>query len=700
MRKYLYVLFFYIIFFGITNNTGAQTMDNPFFKEWTTPFQTPPFNDIKLEHYMPAYEAGIKEQKSEIEAIANNKEKPTFLNTIEAMEKSGKLLSKVNRVFGALNSSINNEEMQKIAEKSASLLAKHNDDIYFNQELFKRVKTLYNERTKLKLNEEQATVLENYYLDFIIGGSNLKPKEKERFRQINEELSLLTLKFGDNVRKENSKFLLIVDKKEDLAGLTDDQISSASAKAKEKGMEGKWIFTIDKPTLLPFLELSQNRSLREKMYKAYMNRGNNNDELDNKKTFSKIISLRVEKAHLLGYKNYADVVLQRKMAKTPDAAIKFLNDMWKPTMKKAKLEVADMQKIIVKEGGKFKLQPWDWWFYAAKVKKDKYDLNEEMIRPYFQMENVVKGVFAVATNLYGIKFVERNDIQIYHPEVKVYEVLEADGKHLGVFYTDYFPRESKTSGAWCGSFRDESNINGNLLTPVVYNVGNFNKPTSDKPALLSVDDVTTMFHEFGHALNALFQNVTYPYSGNVPTDFVELPSQVMENWALQPDVLKMYAKHYKTGEIIPDELIKKIANAKHFNQGFETGEYIAASILDFDWHTISETKEQNVNKVEKASIKKMKLIPEILPRYMTTNFIHIASHGYEAGYYSYLWSAVLDADAFEAFMEKGLFDKKTADSFRKNVLSVGASGDLMKFYKTFRGRGPKVDALLKSRGLI
>ncbi|MDP4114634.1 MAG: M3 family metallopeptidase [Bacteroidota bacterium] len=700
MRKYLYLLFFFILFYGITNNTGAQTMDNPFFKEWNTPFQTPPFNEIKLEHYMPAFEAGIKEQKGEIDEIANNKAKPTFANTIEAMEKSGKLLVKVNRVFQNLNSAITNDEMQKIAEQSAAMLAKHNDDIYLNEKLFERVKAVYNERAKLGLKEEQKTVLENYYLDFKNGGANIKAKDKERYRNINNELSQLTIKFADNVRKENNKFQLVVDKKEDLAGLTTDQIQAAAEKAKEKGMEGKWIFTIDKPTLLPFLQFSEKRELREKMYKAYMNRGNNNDELDNKKIYAKIISLRTEKAHLLGYKRYADLVLQRKMAKTPEAAMKFLLDVWKPTMKKAKAEVAEMQKIIDREKGNFKLQPWDWWYYAEKVKKEKYDLNEEMLRPYFQMENVVKGVFAVATKLYGLQFIERKDIQVYHPEVKAYEVKEADGRHLGVFYSDYFPRESKSNGAWCSSFRDQTNIDGNFVTPVVYNVGNFTKPTTDKPALLSVDDVTTMFHEFGHALNALVQKVVYPYSSNVPTDFVELPSQIMEKWALQPEVLRMYAKHYKTGEVIPDELINKISNAKFFNQGFETGEYIAASILDLDWHMLSDTKERDVAKFEKESIKKMNLIPEILPRYMTTNFLHSGSLGYEAGYYSYLWSAVLDADAFQAFQEHGLFDKKTADSFRQNILEVGSRGDLMKFYKQFRGRAPKVDALLKYRGLI
>jgi peptidyl-dipeptidase Dcp len=699
MKSKLYLFFILIFAVSIINQAQEKRMNNPFFTKWKTPFQTPPFTEIKLEHYLPAFEEGIKEQKAEIEAITGSKSKPTFANTIEAMEKSGELLTKVNGVFGSLLSALTNDEMQVVAEKVAALTSKHTDDIYLNENLFAKIKSIYNEKDKLKLTPEQKTLLENYYLDFTRGGANLNANQKEKLRKINDELAQLTLKFGDNVRKENSKYELIVDKKEDLAGLPEASIQAAAEKAKAKGLEGKWKFTIDKPTLLPFLQYSEKRELREKIYKAYMNRGNNNDDLDNKIILSKIISLRVQKANLLGYKTYADFVLQRNMAKTPTTVMKFLNDIWAPTMGRAKTEVSDMQKIVDKEGGNFKIAPWDWWYYAEKVKKEKYALDEEMLRPYFELNNVLKGAFDVAEKLYGIKFYERKDIPIYHPEVKVFEVKEASGKHIGLLYTDYFPRESKQNGAWCGGFRGQSNIGGKFITPLVTNSGNFSKPTADKPALLSVDEVSTLFHEFGHGLHALFQNVHYPRSGSVPSDFVELPSQIMENWAMQPEVLKMYAKHYKTGETIPQALIEKIENAKFFNQGFETGEYIAASILDMDWHTITDIKEQDVAKIEKESITKMGLIPEILPRYLSTNFIHIATWGYEAGYYSYLWSAVLDSDAFEAFMEKGLFDKTAANSFRKNVLEKGGSEDLMAQYKKFRGREPKVDALLKKRGL-
>ena len=699
MKKYFYLLSFLLIFF--TLNIPAQVPDtnNPFFKEWKTPFQTPPFSEIKKEHFLPAFEKGIEQQNEEFAAIVNNEVQPSFENTIVAIEKSGELLTNVIKVFSSLNGTDTDDEMQKIAEKSTSMLSKHFDDFYLNEKLFQRIKTLYNEKETLNLTTEQNRVLENYYLDFVRGGANLNGEEKEKLRKINDELSQLVLKFGDNVRKENNKFELIVDKKEDLAGLPDASIQAAKEKAEAKGLKGKWLFTIDKPTLIPFLQFAENRDLREKMYRVYMNRGNNNDELDNKKIFSRIIVLRVEKANLLGYKTYSDFVLQKKMAKTPENVYSFLNDIWKPTTKRAKSEAADMQKLIDAEGGKFNLEPWDWWYYAEKVKKEKYALDEEMLRPYFKLENVIDGVFAVATKLWGLQFVERNDIEVYNPEVNVFEVKEADGKHIGILYTDYFPRAGKTNGAWCGDFRGQSNINRHYITPLVTNVGNFSKPTSDKPALISLDEVRTLFHEFGHALHVLLQNVTYPSAASVPSDFVELPSQIMENWAMQPQVLKMYAKHYETGEIIPQELIDKIDNSKFFNQGFETLEYIAASLLDMDWHVITDTVEKDVTKFETESILKMGLIPQIWPRYLTTNFIHIATWGYESGYYSYLWAAVLDSDAFEAFMETSLFEKAIAESFRRNILEKGGSEDPMDLYIKFRGRKPMVDALLKKRGL-
>lgn len=697
MKKILLILVFCGLMLPV-QRVNAGNADNPLLKEWNTPFKTPPFNSIKTEHYLPAIEEAIKLHESEINSIADNKEKPDFRNTIEALEKSGVLLNRVNRVFSAINSANTSDEIQIIAEKITSALSSHTDDIFLNEKLFKRIKAVYESPEKQNLTPEQKTVLENYYLDFTGGGANLNEEEKEKLRKINDELSQLVLKFGNNVRNENAKFELIVDRAEDLKGLTSVSIQDAADKAKAKGMEGKWIFTIDKPTLLPFLQYAENRILREKMYKAYMWRGNNNDELDNKKIFSRIVSLRVMKANLLGYKSYSDFVLQRRMAKTPENVMKFLNELLTPAIKKAKSEAADMQKIIDAEGGGFKLEPWDWWYYAEKVKKEKYELDEEMLRPYFRLENVISGAFDTAEKLWGIKFEERKDIEVYHPEVKVFEVKEKDGKHLGLLYTDYFPRAGKVNGAWCGGFRDQSNLNG-FIAPLVYNVGNFSRPSGDTPALLSVDEALTLYHEFGHGLHSLLQNIHYPGASPVATDFVELPSQILESWALQPEVLREYAKHYKTGEAIPDILIEKIRKTRHFNQGFETLESLAASILDMNYHMISDTKEIDVDKFEADAIKKMGLIPEILPRYMTTNFIHIATWGYESGYYSYLWSAILDSDALGAFEENGLFDRVTADSFRKNILETAGSLPLMEQYKKFRGREPGIEALLRQRGL-
>jgi peptidyl-dipeptidase Dcp len=600
-------------------------------------------------------------------------------------------------VFGALNGANTTDEIQKIARVTTPMLAKHRDDIALNDKLFPRIKSVYMDKDKL--TEIERNVVENYYKNAVRSGAELDDTGKEKLRQINQELSMLGLKFSENALKETNAIALVIDKKEDLIGLPEDVINSAAELAKSKNMDGKWAFSLQKPSFIPFLQYSQKRELREKLFKAYINRGNNNNEFDNKKIVSRVASLRVDRANLLGYKTFADFVLERNMAKNPDNVYKFLNDLWIPAIKRAKMEVADMQNIIDKEGGNFKLAAWDWWYYAEKVKKEKYDLDEAMLRPYFKMENVRAGAFEVASKLYGIKFIKRNDIEVYHPDVEVFEVQESDGKHIGIFYSDYYPRDGKRSGAWSSGFRGQQNIEGKFITPLVYNVGNFSKPTADKPALMSIDEVNTLFHELGHGLNSLFSNYDYPGGRNTPRDFVELPSQIMENWALEPEVLKMYAKHYQTGEVIPDVLIDKIVNSRLFNQGFETVEYLAASFLDMDWHMLTDNKERDVTEFEKNVYKKIGLIPEIESRYQSTNFGHILG-GYAAGYYSYIWAAVLDADAFDAFVETGnLFDKKTADAFRNYILAKSGSEDSMALYKKFRGREPKVDALLKRRGL-
>ncbi|MDQ7817595.1 MAG: M3 family metallopeptidase [Melioribacteraceae bacterium] len=692
------ILFITAILFSITMNIAQnKNANNPFFMEWKTPYETPPFNEIKVEHFLPAIEEGVRLEKAEIDAIVNNPEKATFKNTIVALEKSGEFLTRVNRVFGALNSANTTDEIQKIARVTTPLLSKHRDDIVLNEKLFERIKSVYLE--KGSLSEIEQNVVENYYKNAVRSGADLDETGKEKLRKINQELSMLGLKFSENALKETNSIALIIDKKEDLAGLSQDVINAAVELAKAKKIEGKWAFSLQKPSFIPFLQYSHKRELREIIFKAYINRGNNNNELDNKKIVSRVAALRVDRANLLGYKTYADFVLERNMAKNPDNVYKFLNDLWTPAIKRAKMEISDMQKIIDNEVGNFKLAAWDWWYYAEKVKKEKYDLDESMLRPYFKMENVRAGAFAVASKLYGIKFIKRDDITVYHPDVEAFEVQESNGKHIGIFYSDYYPRDGKRSGAWSSGFRGQSNIEGKFITPLVYNVGNFSKPTADKPALMSIDEVNTLFHELGHGLNSLFSNYDYPGGRNTPRDFVELPSQIMENWALEPEVLKIYAKHFQTGEVIPQQLIDKIVNSRLFNQGFETVEYLAASFLDMDWHMLSDNIERDVVQFEKSAFEKIGLMSEIESRYQSTNFGHILG-GYAAGYYSYIWAAVLDADAFEAFKEKGdLFDQATATAFRNFILAISGSDDAMTLYKKFRGREPKVDALLNRRGL-
>ena len=674
---------------------------NPLLEAFNTPYGVPPFDKIKEEHYLPAFEEAIKQHKKEIEKIVNNPDEPTFENTIEALDRSGELLRRVSAIFFNLLAANTNDKMQEIAKKVSPMLSAHEDEIYMNPKLFQRIKSVYEKREKLDLNTEQKTVLEKYYQDFVRGGANLDDQKKEELKKINQRLAVLTLKFGENVLKDKNSFVLVIDKKEDLAGLPENVIAAAAELAKKKGYDGKWVFTVDKPSMIPFLTYANNRVLREKIFKAYTHLGNNNNEFDTKAIIKEIVNLRIKKAHIMGYKTYADFALVRNMAKTPENVYKLMDEIWKPALKKAKEERDELQKLIYEEGENFKLQPWDWWYYAEKLRKKKYALDEEMLRPYFKLDNVRKGAFYVANKLYGITFVERDDLPKYHPDVKAFEVKDANGNTIGIYYADYFPRPGKRSGAWMDAFRKEAKINGKRIIPVVYNVTNFSKPVGDKPALLSLEEVLTLFHEFGHALHELLSQCTYyRVSGtNVPIDFVELPSQFMENWAVEPAVMKVYAKHYLTGEPIPDELIEKIHNARHFNQGFATTEYLAAAYLDMDWHTLPEPADWDVNKFEQESMKKIGLIPEIVVRYRSTYFQHIFAGGYAAGYYSYIWAEVLDADAFHAFKEHGLFDRETAEKFRKFIIEKGGSDDPMKLYVSFRGKKPSIEPLLERRGL-
>lgn len=674
----------------------TQTETNPFLTEFQTEHGVPPFDKIKLEHYEPAFLKGIEEQNANIDAIVNNSEAPTFENVIVALDNSSPILDRVSAIFYNMTEAETTDDLKELSIKLAPTLSEHSDNISLNQELFKKVDAVYQQKDALGLTTEQQRLLEETYKGFVRSGANLSPEKQARLREVNKELSTLGIKFSDNVLNENNAFKLYIDKEEDLAGLPDWFRQSAAEKAKEDGQEGKWLFTLGNASRLPFLQYSENRPLREQMYKAYINRGNNNDKNDNKKNITNIVKLRLEKAQLLGFDCYSNFVLDNTMAKNSTTVMDFLNNLWSYSLPKAKAEAVELQKIMDKEGKGEKLEAWDWWFYTEKLRKEKYNLEEDEIKPYFKLENVREGAFAVANKLYGITLTKLEGIPVYHPDVEVFEVKDADGSHLGVFYVDYFPRPGKSGGAWMSNYREQQGA----IRPLVCNVCSFTQPVGDMPSLLTIDEVETLFHEFGHALHGLLTKCNYKgISGtNVVRDFVELPSQINEHWATEPEVLKMYAKHYQTGETIPDSLIEKILNQKTFNQGFMTTELLAAAILDMNLHNLTNTQNLDVLAYEKEAMDKLGLIPEIAPRYRTTYFNHIIG-GYAAGYYSYLWANVLDNDAFEAFKEHGIFDKKTADLFRNNVLEKGNSEDPMTLYKNFRGTEPQLEPMLKNRGM-
>ena len=674
---------------------------NPFFEAYETPFEVPPFDKIKNEHFAPALREGIKEHQKEIDEIVNNSEKPTFENTIEAMEYSGELLSKVSRVFGNLNSANTNDELQAIAKEMSPELSAHGDNISLNSKLFERVKAVWDSKDQLDLNAEQHKLLENTYKSFVRNGANLNDADKDKLREINTKLSSLTLQFGQNLLAETNAFKLVIDKEEDLSGLPEGLISAAADDAKAAGEEGKWLFTLQNPSVMPFLQYADNRELRKQIWEAYKNRSDQGNEFDNKAGLIEIANLRREKAQLLGYNTHADYVLEESMAKNADNVYKLLNQLWAPALAKAKVERDEMQALVKAEGHDFSIEPWDWRYYEEKLRKQKFDLDEQEIKPYFSLEKVQEGVFMVVKNLWGLTFTEIQDIPVYHEDAKAYEVKEADGSHVGVLYMDFHPRVSKRGGAWMTSYRSQKTENGERKAPVISIVCNFSRPTGNAPALLTFDEVTTFFHEFGHALHGLLSNVEYQsLSGtSVPRDFVELPSQVMENWATEPSVMKQYAFHYETGEVIPDELINKLTKSGTFGQGFGTTEYLAASLLDLDYHTRSENITSNATDFENASLEKIGLIDEIIPRYRSPYFQHIFAGGYSSGYYSYIWSGVLDTDAFQAFKETELFNQEKAQAFRKEILERGGTEEPMKMYVNFRGAEPKIDALLKKRGL-
>jgi peptidyl-dipeptidase Dcp len=678
-----------------------QTTMNPFFETYTTPYQVPPFDLIKNEHFKPAILEGIKKQEAEINSNVSNKEKPTFDNTVLAMENSGKLLARVSTVFYNLNSANTNEEIQAIAKELAPKLSAHNDNIYLNDALFKRVKSVWDNQKNFKLNKEQAKILENLYKNFVRSGANLSEENKKRLREINSEMAVATLKYGQNILAETNSYELVISDKNDLSGLPNELIETAAADAKSKDKAGKWVFTLSNSSVMPFLQYSSNRKLRQEIWNAYQMRANNGNDKDNKSLAIKIANLRGEKARLLGYATHADYVLEKSMAKNPETANKLLNDLWIPALNMANKEAADIQKMMQKEGINEPVQPYDWRYYTEKIRKERFDLDEQEMKPYFSLEKTREGVFTVCGKLYGLQFKPLNNVPKYHEDVTVWEVTEADGKHIGILYMDFHPRTSKRGGAWMTSYRTQKMENGKRIAPVVSIVCNFTKPTENAPALLTFDEVSTFFHEFGHALHGLLSNVTYESIAgtSVPRDFVELPSQIMENWAAEPEVMKMYAKHYKTGEVIPDALIEKMQKAGTFDQGFVTTEYLAASLLDMQYHTQKWNITIDAETFEKEAMNKINLPSTIISRYRSTYFNHIFAGVYSAGYYSYIWSGVLDTDAFEVFKINGLFNQDYAKSFRKNILEKGGTEDPMELYKSFRGSEPSIEPLMRKRGL-
>lgn len=674
----------------------TQTETNPFLTEFQTPYGVPPFDQIKLEHYEPAFMKGIDEQKANIQAITSNAEAPTFDNVIVAFDNSSPILDRVGGVFYNLTEAETTDKLTALSMKLAPVMSEHNDNILLNEALFAKIKAVYQQKDSLQLTTEQRRLLEKTYKSFVRSGANLPADKQARLREINKQLSTLGIRFDKNILNENNEFKLFVDKEEDLAGLPEWFRQSAAAEAKAAGQEGKWLFTLHNSSRLPFLQYSANRPLREKVYKAYIQRGNNNDKNDNKKIITEIVSLRLEKARLLGFDCYSNFVLDNTMAKDSKTVMDFLNNLWQYALPKAKAEAAELQKLMDRENKGEKLEAWDWWYYTEKLRKEKYNLEEEQIKPYFKLENVREGAFAVANKLYGITLTPMDSIPVYNPDVQVFEVKDADGSQLGIFYTDYFPRAGKSGGAWMSNYREQQGD----IRPLVCNVASFTKPVGDTPSLLTIDEVETLFHEFGHALHGLLTKCQYKGTSgtNVVRDFVELPSQINEHWATEPEVLKMYAKHYQTGETIPNELIEKILNQKTFNQGFITTELMAAAFLDMNLHNLTDTTGLDVVAFEKEAMDRLGLIPEIAPRYRTTYFSHIIG-GYAAGYYSYLWANVLDNDAFEAFKENGIFDRHTADLFRRNVLEKGDSEDAMTLYRNFRGAEPQLEPMLKNRGM-
>ena len=714
MKKLLFIsiLLFFISCQNTTNQYGIKIGNNPFFEEWNTPYEVPPFLLIKDEHYMPAFEKGMKENIKEIEMIINNNDEPTFSNTIEELERSGKLLYRVQRTFSNLAGSNTNPQLQELQRELSPLLSAHYDKIALNENLFTKIELIWQNRDNIELTNEQRKLLKDTRKQFVRSGALLNNEQKTKITEINSKISELTTKFGQNLLAETNGFELILNKS-DLDGLSDNVIAAASEAAIQKmnlaetdedinKYKNKYLFTPHRTSMYPFLTESSRRDLREELYMSYVMRGDNNNENDNKNIVAQIAKLRAERAYLMGYKTHAHFVLEERMLKTPQEVYDLLVQLWEPALDRAKVEVDDMQKVVDAEGKDFKIDAWDWWQYSEKVRKEKYDLDESAIKPYLSLDNALKGVFNTTNKLWGITFTEIFDIDMYHPDARIWKVEDKDGTHLGIFIGDYFTRSNKRGGAWMSSFKGQSNLDGRER-PIVVNVCNFPAPVGNNPSLLSFDNLITLFHEFGHAMHGILTNVTYgSMSGTSgPRDFTEFPAQILEHWASEPEILKSFAKHYKTGETIPDLLIDKILKASKFNQGFINTEYLAASLLDMDWHTLTADEElKNANEFERISMNKFGLINQIAPRYRSTYFAHIFSGGYSSGYYSYVHSAVLDSDGFEGFKKTGnVFDPMLAEKLRTNVYEKGSTEEAMELYVKFRGQKPSIEPLLKVRGL-
>lgn len=689
-----------LFLFCTVNMINAQ---NPFFEKYNTPHQTVPFDKIKNEHYEPAMLEGIKLHEAEIEAIINNPEAPTFANTIVAYEKSGKFLDRVTTVFGNLRSAETNDDLQKIAQKMIPLLSEHSNNVSLNEKLFQRVKAVYKQKSKLSLTIEQAKLLDDIYDGFVRRGANLQGEARNKYRELSKKLSTLTLQFGENNLKETNNFQLVLTQKEQLAGLPEGIVEAAAQTAREKGVEG-WVITLHAPSYVPFMTYASNRELRKELYMAYNTKCTKDNEFNTLEIVKDLVNTRMQIAQLLGYKSYADYTLKERMAENSKNVYKLLDQLLDAYTPTAKAEYNEVQELARSTQGKeFRLMPWDWSYYSDQLKNKKFSLNDEMLRPYFELSNVKEGVFGLATRLYGITFRKNSEIPVYHPDVDAYEVLDKDGSFLAVLYTDFHPRAGKRAGAWMTSFKGQwiDDQTGENSRPHITLVMNFTKPTESKPALLTFDEVNTFLHEFGHGLHGIFANTHYEsLSGtSVYRDFVELPSQIMENFAVEKDFLSTFAKHYQTGEIIPDTLVQRIIDSSNFNVAYACLRQVSFGLLDMGWYTRTTPFTGDVKAYEQKAWEKAQILPVVEGTCMSAQFSHIFAGGYSAGYYSYKWAEVLDADAFSLFMQKGIFNQEVAQSFRNNILSKGGTEHPMTLYKRFRGQEPTIDALLIRNGI-